>query len=174
MKTFKKEINKYIENYDIEVQLFKKGEQIRKRGYLDKKEFLSICLWKSRRPKRLYIENDENFIIEQTKKAFSEKDELVKIEFLTALKGVEIPTASAILTIVFPNDYGIIDIRCIEALKDLKQIDYSNINGKNWLKYLGILRDLRNELNLPCREIEKALFAYNRIQLDDQYKNLYK
>ncbi len=174
METFKKEIKKYIDNYDIEVQLFKTGELIRKKGFLDKKQFLSICLWKSRRPKRLYIQNDEKFIIEQSKKAFLETDELKKIELLRAFKGVEIPTASAILTIVYPHDYGIIDIRCIEALKDLQQINYSNINSKNWLKYLGMLRGLRNELNLPCREIEKALFAYNRIQLDEQYKNLYK
>ncbi len=174
IEEFKKDIGSFIENYDIEVQLFKTGKLIRERGFLTKKEFLSICLWKSRRPKPLYIQNDETFVIEQSRKAFSEQDEITKIGYLTALKGVEIPTASAILTVVFPENYGIIDVRCIETLNNLKQIDFERITIQNWLKYVSLLRNLSAELNLSCREIEKALFAYNRIQLDEQYKNLYK
>ncbi len=174
IEEFKNDIGSFIENYDVEVQLFKTGKLIKERGYLNKKEFLSICLWKSRRPKPLYIQNDENFIIEQSRKAFCEQDEVKKIEYLTAFKGVEIATASAILSVVFPENYGIIDVRCIEALNNLKQIDFERITIQNWIKYISLLRDLSIELNLSCREIEKALFAYNRIQLDEQYKNLYR
>ncbi len=55
MDKFKIEINKYIENYNLEVQLFKSGMKIRDRGYLLKSEFLSICLWKSHAGRRLRL-----------------------------------------------------------------------------------------------------------------------
>jgi hypothetical protein len=42
------------------------------------------------------------------------------------------------------------------------------------LNYLEIIRKLGKENNKPAREIEKGLFAYNRINLDKEYTNLYK
>lgn len=170
---FKKNISFYIENFNIEAQLFKKGVEIKERGYLTKTEFLNICLWKSRRPKKRYNLNEEEDIIEITQLALLEKDEIKKIKLLTSLKGVLIPTASAILSIVNPEDYPIIDKRCVESLNDLKIIKWEIINEKNWLIYLDIIRNLGKEVNLTCREVEKGLFAYNRIKLDSEYKNLY-
>jgi hypothetical protein len=170
---FKENISFYIENFNIEAQLFKKGVEIKERGYLTKTEFLNICLWKSRRPKNLYKQNSETEIENSTKLALAENDELLKINHLTKLNGVLIPTASAILSIVNPQDYPIIDIRCVNSLKELKVIDWETINSKNWLIYLDVIRRLSKELNLTCREVEKGLFAYNRIKLDLEYKNLY-
>ncbi len=174
IKEFKENINFYIENFNIEEQLFKKGIDIKQKGYLTKNEFLNICLWKSRRPKNRYILNSEIEIENITRLALAEKDELLKIEYLTRLKGVLIPTASAILSVVNPQEYPIIDVRCVEALKELKVIEWGLINNNNWLIYLEIIRKLSKELNLTCREVEKGLFAYNRMNLDSEYKNLYK
>lgn len=172
-KEFKENINFYVDNFNIEVQLFKKGVEIKQRGYLTKTEFLNICLWKSRRPKKWYIQNSETEIESLTKLAIEEKDELLKINHLTSLKGVLIPTASAILSITNPQDYPIIDVRCVHALKYLKIIDWETMNNQNWLKYLHVIRKMSSELNLTCREVEKGLFAYNRMNLDNEYKNLY-
>jgi hypothetical protein len=173
VEQFKENISFYIDNFNIELQLFKKGVEIKQRGYLTKTEFLNICLWKSRRPKKWYIQNTDTEIEKLTKLAIGEKDELLKIKYLTSLKGVLIPTASAILSITNPNDYPIIDVRCVNSLKDLKIIDWEIINSKNWLIYLDIIRKMSVELNLTCREVEKGLFAYNRMYLDSEYKNLY-
>lgn len=169
---FKENINFYIDNFNIEAQLFKKGIEIKNRGYMTKTEFLNICLWKSRRPKKRYNLNSEEQIINVTKLAFLEKDEETKINILKLLDGVLIPTASALLSVVNPEDYPIIDKRCVQSLQDLKLIKWKIINNKNWLLYLSIIRNLSKELNLTCREIEKGLFAYNRIKLDLEYKNL--
>lgn len=169
---FKENINFYIDNFNIEAQLFKKGIEIKNRGYMTKTEFLNICLWKSRRPKKRYNLNSEEQIINVTKLAFLEKDEETKINILKLLDGVLIPTASALLSVVNPEDYPIIDKRCVQSLQDLKLIKWKIINNKNWLLYLTIIRNLSKELNLTCREIEKGLFAYNRIKLDLEYKNL--
>lgn len=174
IQEFKENINFYIDNFNIEEQLFKKGIELKQRGYLTKNEFLNICLWKSRRPKNRYILNSETEIENITRLALTEKDELVKMKHLTSLKGVLIPTASAILSIVNPQEYPIIDIRCILTLNKLNIIDWKTINNNNWLNYIEIIRKLSKELNLTCREVEKGLFAYNRMHLDSEYKNLYK
>lgn len=174
IQEFKESINFYIDNFNIEEQLFKKGIEIKQKGYLTKNEFLNICLWKSRRPKNRYILNSETEIENITRLALAEEDELLKIEYLTRLKGVLIPTASAILSVVNPQEYPIIDVRCVKALKELKVIEWEIINYNNWIHYLTIIRSMSLELNLSCREIEKGLFTYNRLCFDSEYKNLYK
>ncbi|MEJ1221742.1 hypothetical protein [Sediminicola sp. 1XM1-17] len=113
-------------------------------------------------------------MISQTKLAFSEKDELKKIKILKELKGVQIPTASAILSAVNPEIYPIIDERCLQSLTDLGMIKWKTITENNWIEYLNIIRVLSRENNKTAREIEKGLFAYNRINLDKEYTNLYK
>lgn len=174
MNEFEKNIEYYIEHYDIEKNLFLNGIEWRKKGWLEKSEFLEICLWKSRRPKRFYEQNNAVEIKEVTLKAFAEKDERIKIELLTNLKGVSIPTASAILCVTNSNDYPIIDIRCVESLFDLKLISWKNINSISWVEYLKIIRELAIKHHKTARELEKGLFAFNRIKLDKEYRNLYK
>ncbi|MEP7197662.1 MAG: hypothetical protein ABI851_14175 [Saprospiraceae bacterium] len=174
MNEFEENIETYIDHYDIEKHLFLNGAEWIKKGWLDKPEFLEICLWKSRRPKRFYEQNNNFEIREFTEKAFAESNEKTKIELLTNLKGVSIPTASAILCVTNSIDFPIIDIRCIETLVDLKLIYWSNINLNSWGEYLNIVRQLAKKHNKTARELEKGLFAYNRIKLDKQYKNLYK
>lgn len=51
MNEFLKNINYYIDQFELEKQLNIKGREYLKRGWIEKSEFLTICLWKSRRPK---------------------------------------------------------------------------------------------------------------------------
>jgi len=173
MKKFTQKLEFYIDQYDLEKQIFQMGEKITERGWLTKNEFLTICLWKSRRPKKRYNLNSESEIIQSTKLAFREDYELKKIKILTELKGVRIPTASAILSVVNPTHYPIIDERCIQSLRNLEMINWKTITEKNWIEYLEIIRELAIKNNRSAREIEKGLFAYNRINLDKEYTNLY-
>jgi thermostable 8-oxoguanine DNA glycosylase len=174
MKIFTENLEYYIDQYELEKQIFQLGKEIKKRGWLEKTEFLTICLWKSRRPKKLYYLNSDKDIISKSKMVFDEKNELNKIKILTDLKGVRIPTASAILSVVNPEIYPIIDIRCVQSLRDLGIINWKTITEKNWIEYLSIIRSLSKEKNKTAREIEKGLFSYNRINLDKEYTNLYK
>ncbi len=174
MKDFIKNIDEYIAAYDEEKILFEKGKSIKKRGHLLKDEFLQICLWKSRRPKNWYKENTSEAIKETSKEALTLTDENRKISLLCELQGVSIATASALLSVIDPDNYPIIDARCTQALKDLGYIKWENINYNNWLEYLAIIRKIAKENNLSAREVEKGLFAYNRIDLDKKYINLYR
>lgn len=166
---------KYLDLYNQEEFLFNIiGPAIRKRGFMKFDEFYQICMWKSARQKPKYLQNKK--IIESiSKEAFTDKDEVTKIKKLCDLRGVGIPTASAILTIVYPHKYGVIDIRCIEMLKKMGFDINKSINLKNWINYLEIVRNLGTENNLQPREIDKVLFAMHREMLEkNNYKNLYK
>ncbi len=167
-------IKKHLANYDIENILFQNiGPKAKKRGYLNFNEFYYICMWKSPRPKKKYLTNKAT-IEEITKKVFKEKDEEKRINLLCSLGGVGIPTASAILSVVLPEEYPIIDIRCIQMLESLKLGKYNTYSVSSWIKYLDTMRSLAKENNVSPRELDKVLFAMHREQLDkEEFRNLY-
>ena len=172
MNEFIEKLDFYIESYDVEKQLYKNGKEWRKKGYLTKDEFIQICLWKSRRAKKRYDSNDAALVEKITREAFAESDEKKKIEKLTELKGVRIPVASAILSVTDSDNYPIIDVRCVCALEDLGEIDWVDITIENWEKYLTKIRNLAKQYGKTARQIEKGLFAFNRIYLDSKMISL--
>jgi thermostable 8-oxoguanine DNA glycosylase len=130
-------------------------------------------MWKSARQKPNYLQNKNN-VESISKDAFLIHDELEKMDKLCSLKGVGIPTASAILTIVYPENYAVIDVRCIEMLQELGYSIKKTVTPNNWLKYLEIIRGIAQENHITAREVDKALFAMHRELLDGQdYRNLY-
>ncbi len=179
------EIKKYINLYDQEGHLFNVvGPRIRERGSLTFDEFYDIGMWKSARQKQNYLKNQEVDIQKITKEAFAQKDERLKMKQLRKLKGVDIPTASAILTIVFPDQYAVIDVRCVEVLQGekfdaeiKKEFGFEikkSMTLKNWERYLDIMRRLAAENGVTPREMDKALFAMHRENLEKaNHRNVY-
>ena len=170
----KKKIEDYLAFYNIENYLFNNiGVKAKKRGFLQFSEFFEICMWKSKRPKQRYLKN-KKLVEKITKKAFFETDELNKIKLLCTLEGIGIPTASALLSVVFPKKYPIIDIRCLEQLKYLKYKISKYISEKVWIEYLEIMRNFASQYKKTPREIDKVLFAMHRETLNKKgYPNLY-
>ena len=86
----------------------------------------------------------------QSSLAFGTRSERIKLEALTALHGVSIPMASAILTLTNPRRYGVIDIRVWQLLFDLKSVRTKprgvGFNFNNWYHYLMKLRYHASEL----------------------------
>lgn len=165
---------KYLALYNIEDYVFKViGRKARKRGCLTFNEFYCIGMWKSARQKPNYLKN-KKLVKFLTKEAFKQPDEKKKITSLLIMRGVGIPTASALLTVVYPDKYAIIDIRCVEMLKKLGFKLKSSMTLKNWLNYLQITRDLAKENNITPRELDKVLFAMHKESLEkSNYRNLY-
>ena len=156
------------------MKLFRSLASLRERGFLTKKEFIEISKWKSPRPLKHYEENDEKLVKEITKAAFATKNEKIKIHILTALKGVNYPTASAILMFYDPQKYPVLDIRVWQQLYKEKLVD-TNAKGQNftleeWEKYLEVIRRIAKKFGLTVREVEKSFFDYHR---NMQKGNLY-
>lgn len=172
----KKDIIKYTELYDTEKYIFNVvGIEARKQGYLTFDDFFKICMWKSSRPKQRYIKNKETVKV-ITKTAFSKTDEKEKMKLLCKLNGVGIPTASAILTVVYPKRYAVIDVRCLEILNDKFQTNFKkSMTLKSWLEYLEKMRNLANNFGITPRQLDMALFAMHREKLEkENFRNLYK
>jgi len=147
-----------------------------KRGYLTKEEFVKIGMWKSSRPKRWYFKNSEKEIEKISRKALSTNFEKRKIDLLTKLKGVRIPTASAILTLIDPKNYGVIDIRVWQVLYFYGSVKVNprgiDFDFNNWFNYLSKLRFYAKKFKVNVRNIERTLFEYHKRRL--QKGNLYQ
>lgn len=127
--------------------------------YLTRDNFIKIGLWKSKRATKHYKSNDDRFVQEITKFSFSTKNEEAKIKSLMVLDGVSFPVASTILHFAFPNDYSIMDFRALWSLgwEQPKSYDFNF-----WQKYSTEIKKISEELELPFRTIDKALWQYSK------------
>lgn len=127
--------------------------------YLTKEKFLSLGLWKSKRPKRHYENNSEELIKEVTRLSLETECEEARIKLLTILKGVSWPVASVILHFAFPEKYPIMDFRAIWSLGWEQPKSYT---FNFWQKYCTEIRKISDETGLTIRQIDKALWQYSK------------
>lgn len=141
---------------------------------LTRREFLDTCYWKSPRSMNHCRENSATTIKKITQEVFGTRSEEKRLELLISLKGVSVPTASAILTLTNPKRYGVIDIRVWQLLYTLGSVK-NNPGGQgftfsHWHHYLQILRHHAKRLRVPVRQVELTLFKFHQ---DHQTGTLY-
>jgi len=136
------------------------ASRIKSEGFLSKEDFQKICRWKTRgRTEHWYKENEEGFIKVVTRTAFSTGNERFRIVSLAALKGVDWPTASAILHFGYPDTYPVLDVNALHALglDEPKRYDY-----ELWQAYTGFCRELVGECKVSMRDLYCALWQYGK------------
>lgn len=136
------------------------------RGYFKKSEVFEICRWKSHRRAGLSLLNSDDQVRTTTSRAFGAKDERTRIEQLILLKGVGIPTASALLATTDPARYGVIDIRAWQLFFTAGIVN-RNKGGKNlsvahWLAYIEALRGIALRVNSTPRLVERSLYEAHK------------
>ena len=138
----------------------------RRRGYLTKGELIAACRWKSPRSAPHVRANTHHRIRAATAAALSTRDEAARLESLVRLSGVSVPTASAILTLLDPGRYGVIDIRVWQLLHAAGEVgtnrDGVGFGTRNWLQFLAILRARAARLRVGARTVERTLFEMHR------------
>lgn len=144
-------------------------------GYITKTDFIKIGMWKSARQKKKYLDNSEQEVKDITSISFACNNEKIKILSLTALNGVSIPTASAILMLTDPENYGVIDIRVWQVLHSYGLVSKCEsgvgLSLNNWVEYLKIIRSFAKEYKLSSRAVEQILFRHHKtIQTGNLYK----
>ncbi len=127
--------------------------------YLSKDLFLKLCIWKSSRPKRHYMNNEDQTIRRVTNESLSANDEQVRVEKLLKLNGVGYPVASVILHFSFPEKYPILDRR---ALFSIGWPTPSYYNFRFWDSYCKKIRQISQNTGLSIRIIDKALWQYSK------------
>ncbi|HVF92376.1 MAG TPA: hypothetical protein VNH22_20085 [Blastocatellia bacterium] len=139
---------------------------IKHRAYFTRPEFLLMCRWKSPRPRRLYESNSPAEIRRASIDVFASDCEKGKAELLTSLRGVGLPTASAILTLTDPQNYGVIDIRVWQLLYDHEVVanrpSGTGFSIDDWLEYLQALRFWARKFKATARAVEIVLFDYHK------------
>jgi hypothetical protein len=146
--------------------LMARVREARRRGFIDRGEFLAMCRWKSPRALRHYQRNPAGRVREASRRALAARSERRRMEHLLALDGVSVPVASAILTLLDPRRYGVLDIRAWQMLYAMRGVDV-NPAGRGftvgqWLRYLATLRQHARRLRVPVRAVEYTLFLCHR------------
>ena len=139
---------------------------VRRRGSFTRAEFRRMCQWKSPRARRLWETNSAARVRAVSRAVLATRDERRRMELLTSLTGVGVPMASAILTLIDPRRYGVLDIRAWQLLFAIRSVD-ANRRGQGftvaqWLDFLTALRSHAGRLRVTARAIEYTLFHCHR------------
>jgi hypothetical protein len=143
--------------------LIRRLRAARRRGYLTKAEFEAACRWKSPRASHLFRANTPRRIRSATTAALGTRDERRRLEALLTLRGISVPMASAVLTLLDPARYGVIDIRVWQLLHAAGAVEGNRAGTgftfAHWSRFLDVIRGLGARFKMPARAIERAIFA---------------
>jgi len=145
--------------------------QHRQPFYLTLQEFDEILRWKLRkqygRQRKLRAVNTDEVVRNITGAAFSvvhqDSDYEVELQvgILCTLRGVGVPVASAVLALVFPHKYAVIDFRGWRQVFDERRTLFSI---RDYRRYLGQIRQLADVLGWDPQEVDFAIWEYDRVE----------
>jgi hypothetical protein len=146
--------------------LIERLSHVKRVGEFSRPEFLEMCRWKSPRAAPQYRRNRAARICQVSRAVLASRSEERRLDLLTGLRGVSVPVASAILTLVDPARYGVLDIRVWQLLFALGCVGGRpggrGFLARDWLDYLAILRRQARRLGISVREVEYTLFHSHR------------
>ena len=154
------------EEHAATAALIRRLAHVKKAGRFTRGEFLAMCRWKSPRSRRHYERNTAAAIRRASIAALATRSERARMTRLVALSGVSVATASAILTLIDPRRYGVLDIRCWQLLFHIRSVA-GNERGRaftvsQWEQYLARLRGHARAMGVSARMIEYTLFHCHR------------
>ena len=117
-----------------------------------------IVDWKSPRREALIDDNkDDHIEIALKFAAAPSTPEAMAVAVLTALHGVGIPMASAILTAINPDRYTVLDFRALESLGVMNWPDTVEF----YVHYLEACRELAAKHGKSLRNLDRALWQWS-------------
>jgi hypothetical protein len=139
---------------------------VRRAGEFDRAAFLAMCRWKSPRARLHYRRHSASTVRRVARAVLATRSERRRLALLTALRGVSVPTASAILTLIEPRRYGVLDIRVWQLLHALGAVEACpagrGFNASHWEQFLRLLRAQARARRTTPRLVELTLFHYHR------------
>jgi hypothetical protein len=160
----------YLKYYDLEKYLFSEvGPQFQKSGKLNHTDLFLVFIWKANRAKTRMREklkaktSTRRFqdaateIATGLSNAASSKDRLA---YLMSTWGMRLPMASAVLSVLYPDDFTVYDVRVCEIL-DRTCRDYSSFSEECWQEYLSYKRAVEESApkELSLRDKDRYLWA---------------
>jgi hypothetical protein len=151
---------------DATEALMRRVRSARRSGSIRRAEFVAMCRWKSPRAAPLYARNSPAAVRRAFREVFARRTERARIEALIALRGVSVPVASAVLTLLDPKRYGVLDIRVWQLLHALGVVSSKpagrGFTAADWEQYLQSLRAAAERIGVSVRCVEYSLFLCHR------------
>jgi len=120
---------------------------------------MRIFNWKTRgRGRSRPASNDDAELADALELATAARTDRAAIAVLVGLSGVDIPVASAVMAMVKPHQFTIIDFRALWSL---------GVDRKAWLSigyylaYLAFCREIAAAARTDLRTLDKALWQYS-------------
>jgi len=161
------------DDYEQTERLKTKLKRLRKERrpfFLTADEFDEILHWKLRqqygRQRHLRRYNTDELVRAVTGAALtiSHKNKDYELELrvgiLCALRGVGVPVASAILALVYPEEYAVIDYR---AWRQVFSEERTALSVGDYKRYMEAIRPLARELGWPVQQVDLAIWEYDRM-----------
>jgi hypothetical protein len=159
--------------YGLENYLFDHvGPTFRKAGSLSAFDFFIIVIWKSNRAKskvakRLFKHDPHNrkdltaIVPDLGMAIFQAADHQARLKLLMVTWGFRLPMASAILTVLYPDDFTIYDVRICWQLGGFGNIPSKKPFSKLWEAYQDFIDALRKATpeDLSLRDKDRWLWG---------------
>ena len=177
----------YERYYDLESYLFKiVHERFRCQGYLEAFDFFCIVIWKANRakskiarkllnqPKRTLDEA----VIDLTKRIAAQESPKDRLRLLmNAELKFRLPMASAILTVLYPDEFTVYDIRVCESLGMFQELTNITNFDNLWERYIKFKScvDSNAPQGYSLRDKDRYLWGksfYNQLRGD--IENMFK
>ncbi|WP_298433376.1 hypothetical protein [uncultured Jannaschia sp.] len=136
------------------------------RTYLNKATLHKIAKEKSPRKADLVFNNSDEAIERITALAFSLNEDAKSMQLLCVLDGVNVPTASAILSWMFPEKWPVIDQRAWRVLYNAEIVntreDGIGLGVPQWNEYMKAVRELHRaipDLAKTPQQVDRLLFG---------------
>jgi hypothetical protein len=175
----------YLRYYNLETYLFDDvSQRFHKDGKLDAFDLFSIIVWKANRSKsklahRLMKATGslEEAAAQFTQALFEAKSHEDRLLLAMETWGFHLPMASAILTVLWPKEFTVYDVRVCDELTSAKLGDFSrlgNISPKQvWPKYCEYCKAVENAVPEQHDLRDKDRFLWGRsaaLQLENDIK----
>lgn len=160
----------YREYYYIESYLF---DDVRRRfteqGFLSAFDFFCIVIWKSNRAKskiarRLLVHGHDDLeaaVHALTSGLTRQVTAREKLHYLWETWGLSLPMASAILTVLYPDEFTIYDTRVCDALGNYHRLANKTNFDNLWQGYVSFRQQVETSApeGLPLRDKDRYLWG---------------
>lgn len=159
----------YIKIYDLEKFILNDiRNNFNRDGFLSSFDFFCIIIWKANRAKskvakRLLIRNPnlQQSVQELTNKIFKATYNKQKLQVLIEDYQFRLPISSAILSLLYPNDFTIYDVRVCDTLESFRGLDNLTNFENLWLGYQEYIEKVKafEPTNISLREKDRLLWG---------------
>ena len=157
------ELKPYLDGVDDFINALGKRND---KSKIDIKTLHLIAKEKSRRRAELVWRNDPKVVEQITELAFSIEDDTKPLQLLCVLDGVNVPTASSMLSWLFPEKWPVIDQRAWRTLHRAGVVTSrpsgTALGVSQWRVYLQAVRALQaqlGELATTPQQVDRLLYG---------------